>query len=386
MNTEIPQKSLLLDTTKHREAQVVLLKFPKDRVLDEAIKKIKGARWTKTHTCWQVTYSVSAINQIKTIFDPICKIDATLLKEKIVSKKVNPAIVTVPATLVINDDAKLKMNQFKEWLQSRRYSPNTVATYMDALKAFLRFYSYKAVAEINNEDVITFNNEFVLKHKLSASYQSQVVNSIKLFFKTIQKTAINVDEIHRPKKPFKLPSVLSLEDVEALLNSLENIKHKTMLALIYSAGLRRSELLNMAVKDLDSKRMMITIRGAKGNKDRMVPFSATILELLREYYKKHTPKTYLFEGQTGDRYSETSLQEIFHQAKDKAKINKSATLHTLRHSYATHLLEGGTNLRYIQEILGHKSPKTTQIYTHVSNEGIGRVASPIEKMKLNHAK
>ena len=205
-------------------------------------------------------------------------------------------------------------------------------------------------------------------------------------FKTIQKTAINVDEIHRPKKPFKLPSVLSLEDVESLLNSLENIKHKTMLALIYSVGLRRSELLNMTVKDLDSKRMMITIRGGKGNKDRVVPFSATILELLREYYKKHTPKTYLFEGQTGDRYSETSLQEIFHQAKSKAKINKNATLHTLRHSYATHLLEGGTNLRYIQEILGHKSPKTTQIYTHVSNEGIGRVASPIEKMKLNHAK
>ncbi|HXB41917.1 MAG TPA: site-specific tyrosine recombinase/integron integrase [Bacteroidia bacterium] len=379
-------KTLALDITKHREAEDILLRYPNDKVLDEAIKKISGVRWTRTHTCWQVAYSVFTINQIKAIFDPICKIDATLLKEKIVSKKTNPSIVAVPATLVIGDDAKIKMKQFKDWLESRRYSKNTVVTYMDALKSFLRFYSQKPVAEITNEDVIIFNNEFVLKHKLSASYQSQVVNAIKLFFRTVQNTAIIVDDIHRPKKPFKLPLVLSLEDIESLLNSLENIKHKTMLALIYSAGLRRSELLNMEVRDVDSKRMMITVKAAKGNKDRVVPLSATILELLRIYYKKYSPKIYLFEGQTGNRYSETSLQEIFHQAKNKAKINKSATLHTLRHSYATHLLEGGTNLRYIQEILGHKSPKTTQIYTHVSNEGIGRVTSPIEKMKLNHAK
>ena len=159
-----------------------------------------------------------------------------------------------------------------------------------------------------------------------------------------------------------------------------------MLALIYSAGLRRSELLNLTVKDVDSSRMLLTIKSAKGNRDRIVPLSETILVLLRDYYVKYKPKKYLFEGQKGDRYSEGSLQEIFQMAKSKAKINKIATLHTLRHSYATHLLEGGTNLRYIQEILGHKSPKTTQIYTHVSTEGISRITSPIEKLKLNHAK
>ena len=167
MSTETIQKSLSLDTTIHRGAQVVLLKFPKDKVLDEAIKNIKGARWTMTHTCWQVAYSVSAINQIKTVFDPICKIDATLLKEKIISKKVIPTIVAVPATLVIGEDAKIKMKQFKEWLRSKRYSESTIGTYMDALKAFLRFYSHKQVAEITNEDVIIFNNEFVFKPNIS---------------------------------------------------------------------------------------------------------------------------------------------------------------------------------------------------------------------------
>ena len=374
-------KTLTLDTTKHREAQVVLLKFPKDKVLDEAIKTIKGARWTMTHRCWQVTYSVSAINQIKTVFDSICKIDATLLKEKIVSKKVNPAIVSVPATLVINDEAKIKMKQFKEWLRSKRYSESTIGTYTDALKAFLRFYSHKPVAEITNEDVIIFNNDFVLKHKLSSSYQNQVVNAIKLFFSTIQNTSMRIENIHRPKRQKLLPNVLSKEEVKLILNALRNVKHKAMLGLIYSCGLRRSEVLNLKVSDVDSKRHLLIIRQAKGKKDRIAPLSEKTIELLGSYFSAYEPKEWLFEGQDKtSKYDESSLAAVLKQAVEKCKITKPVTLHWLRHSYATHLLENGTDLRYIQEILGHSRSTTTEIYTHVSNKSIQNVISPFDSL------
>jgi len=139
---------------------------------------------------------------------------------------------------------------------------------------------------------------------------------------------------------------------------------------------------NEKVRDVDSTRMILTIKEAKGKRDRIVPLSETVLSLLRRYHKEYSPKEYLFEGQKGGKYTESILEEVFHKAKKLAKINKSVSLHSLRHSYATHLLEGGTNLRYIQELLGHKSPKTTQIYTHVSTEGLSKIVSPIEKLKL----
>ncbi|GGI24374.1 tyrosine-type recombinase/integrase [Pedobacter mendelii] len=178
-----------------------------------------------------------------------------------------------------------------------------------------------------------------------------------------------VEKIHRPRPEHKLPNVLSKEEIKLILEALTNIKHKTMLSLIYSCGLRRSELLHLKPTDIDSKRNLIFIKQSKGKKDRIVPLSLKILEMLREYYKLYHPKVWLFEGQkTENLYSEKSLQSVLKQALSKAKIIKPVTLHWLRHSYATHLLENGTDLRYIQELLGHNSSKTTEIYTHVSTK------------------
>jgi len=191
---------------------------------------------------------------------------------------------------------------------------------------------------------------------------------------------MDIEAIHRPRTEKTLPKVLSLDEVSRILNALDNIKHTSMLALIYSAGLRRGEMLTMKINAIDSKRMMIHIFNAKGKKDRMVPLAPSVLELLRTYYKVYQPKDFLFEGQNGGKYSEKSLQEVFKKAKSLAGIKKNVTLHSLRHSYATHLLESGINLRYIQDLLGHKSPKTTQIYTHVSNEALSKVTSPIEQL------
>ena len=349
-------------------------------------------RWSKTMNCWHLPFYKSIIQDLFMLLKPKFYLDYSDLKvqqESLVLKKETDKKTIIKPTVVLqelSEESIHKTEKFKLWLQSKRYSENTIDTYTDALKTFLRYFAHKPIAEITNEDLINFNNHYILANHFSASYQNQVVNAVKLFFSKVENTLIQIDTIERPKKAFKLPEILSLHEVELMLNSLANIKHKTMLALIYSGGLRRSELLNLEIKDVDSKRMIISIKAAKGNRDRIVPLSSTALNLLRQYYTEYKPKQYLFEGQKGEKYTETSLQEVFHKAKNLAKINKNVSLHTLRHSYATHLLEGGTNLRYIQDLLGHKSPKTTQIYTHVSEDGIGRVTSPLEKLSLNKNK
>jgi len=187
--------------------------------------------------------------------------------------------------------------------------------------------------------------------------------------------------IRRPRNAKPLPQVLSKEDVKAILEAHKNIKHRTMLSLLYACGLRRSELLNLKPQDIDARRRMLRVNRGKGAKDRLIPISERVLELLEAYYRCEKPVTYVFEGQcAGKKYSARSFQQVLKDALEKAKIDKPVTLHWLRHSYATHLLEGGTGLRFIQELLGHKSSKTTEIYTHVSQKSLQRIRSPFDDL------
>jgi integrase/recombinase XerD len=267
------------------------------------------------------------------------------------------------------------------WMRSKRYSENTISTYLGALKAFLTFFRHKNIMEITNDDVITFNNEFILGRGLSGSYQNQATNAIKLFFSITHGTRIRIDTLHRPRREHKLPNVLSKEEVKATLEALTNIKHKAMLSLIYSCGLRCSELLALQPGHVDSKRHLLLIRQSKGKKDRVAPLSEKTIEMLRVYFKGYAPKVYLFEGQyPGTPYDARSLQLVLKKAIAAAGIQKPVTLHWLRHSYATHLLESGTDLRYIQEILGHKSSRTTEIYTHVSTKSLQKIVSPFDTL------
>lgn len=270
------------------------------------------------------------------------------------------------------------MERFKRFLQSKRYSPNTIVTYSDALKSFLTFCNSKAIEDITNEDVIAYNNDYILKNNFSSSYQNQIINALKLFFKIIKDSKIDIDKIHRPKREKTLPNVLSKEEVSRIIDLTVNIKHKTLLALIYSAGLRISEALSMRPEDIDSKRMLIHIKNAKGKKDRYTLLSERVLLLLREYYTIYKPKEFLFEGQFGQQYSNRAAQSILKDAVKRAGITKPVSLHTLRHSFATHLLESGTDLRYIQDLLGHSSPKTTMIYTHVSSSSLKKIKNPFD--------
>ena len=339
---------------KHRGESRIAIYFEKNLDWVARIKQQEGSRWSQTLGAWHFPDTFENRMKFQILETPIQHSSA---------------------------EGVGQIEKFKHWLLSKRYSDSTIKVYTEALKSFLTFYNEKPVSEITNEDVIRYNNEYILNNNLSASYQNQIVNAIKLFFSTIRETKIEIDKIHRPKRAKLLPNVLSKEEIKLILNAHSNIKHKTMLSLIYSCGLRCGELLALKPVHIDSKRNIVLIKNSKGKKDRIVPLSPKILELLRDYYKMYQPTLFLFEGHlTGTPYDARSLQQVIKQAIQKVGIKKPITLHWLRHSYATHLLESGTDLRYIQELLGHNSSKTTEIYTHVSTKSLQQIKSPFDDL------
>jgi integrase/recombinase XerD len=375
-------KELFIEHGLYNNRLKVFMKFDYDAKAIELVKTLPGVKWSQTEKKWHIGYHPEALNNIRNTFKNTGVYIQTLNDINDVVKP-RPAEIKKPSDALpdLNKVQKEKITEFKNWMQSKRYSTSTINTYSDSLQTFLRYYQAKTIEEITNDDLIVFNNQYILANQLSASLQNQVVNAVKLFFRSVVNKQIDPELIHRPKTQKLLPNVLSKEEIKLILNALGNVKHKAMLSVIYSCGLRRSELLTLKLTDIDSKRHLIVIRQSKGKKDRIVPLSEKILELLREYYIAYKPKLWLFEGQDKkSAYDESSLANVLKQALEKSKINKPVTLHWLRHSYATHLLENGTDLRYIQEILGHSRSSTTEIYTHVSDLSIRKVISPFDNL------
>jgi site-specific recombinase XerD len=276
-----------------------------------------------------------------------------------------------------------RLSFFETWLRNQRYSEKTIVTYVKAIKIFFQFFESKLPEQITISDFHCFNNGHIIKYGYSASYQNQVINAIKLFYLKIEQRELNIELIERPRKYRPLPKVIPKEVIQKMLTSIPNLKHKTALALIYSCGLRRGELLNLKLSHLDSKRRTLSVINGKGQKDRVLPVSEKMMLIIIKYYKMYKPTIYLIEGQVkGQKYSETSLENIFHKYLGMIYKDHKFTLHCLRHSYATHLLESGVNLRYIQELLGHKSSKTTEIYTHVSTHSLSTIRNPIDDFDL----
>ncbi len=408
-----------LEKKIHLEKEILLLKFPYNNELIDLTKQLPNVAWSNTHKGWYIDYSLENFIQIKNLFDGIAHVE--YLQSKVESQNPNPPWLTKSdyrfggnslangneqlwgkrishnendfkiaeqnfeekksETFIPNEETIFKLEKFKQFMRSRRYSENTVSVYFEAMKTFLNHFPQKKISEIVNEDIVIFNNEYILAKNYSSSYQNQVVNAIKLFFLEVEKANIDVNIIHRPKRQKLLPNVLSKQEVKRILEAPQNVKHKSMLCLIYACGLRCGELLRLKPEHIDSKRNVLIIKQAKGRKDRIAPLSDKIIEMLRSYYKSFKPSVYLFEGATiGEPYDERSLQNVLKQSIVKAGITKPVTLHWLRHSYATHLLESGTDLRYIQEILGHTSSRTTEIYTHVSTKSIQKIVSPFDTL------
>jgi integrase/recombinase XerD len=339
---------------KHHNLERIGVEFERNQELIRRIKLIDDSRWSSQKKLWHIPDTIENRKRFKIIQKEDTRPSAEGLEQ---------------------------IEKFMKFLLSKRYSPNTIKTYLDALRSFFIFFRKMNISEISNEDFIYFNTAYILKNNFSASYQNQITSAVKLYFRTVLEKSIEIEKIHRPRREKLLPNVLSKEEIKKILEAHQNIKHKTMLSLIYSCGLRRSELLHLKPGDIDSKRNIVIIRQTKGKKDRITPLSPKILGLLRAYYKEYRPTKYLFEGQEpGMMYSEKSLQSVLKQALIKCNITKPVSLHWLRHSYATHLLESGTDLRYIQELLGHSSSKTTEIYTHVSTKNLQQIKSPFDDL------
>jgi len=266
-------------------------------------------------------------------------------------------------------------------LKLKGYSPKTIKTYLCFLKRFSKYFRNRDYSKITKSEIESYLLYLIKTKNPSNSFQNQNINAIKFYYEQVLEHSRTVYNLPRPKKPNQLPCVMSEREVGLLLSTVVNLKHKAILHLIYSAGLRVSELVQLRVSDIDSDYMMIHIHSGKGKKDRYTILAESTLEILREYWKAYKPNKWLFEAQDKkEHYNIRSAQKVFKCALKKAGINKPYSIHSLRHSFATHLLESGVDLRYIQELLGHKSSKTTEIYTHVSQKHLRKIQSPADKI------
>ena len=283
------------------------------------------------------------------------------------------------------DGHKQAVEVYVDLLRLENYSEKTITTYRNWFVIFLKCFPNDKPSTITKEEIMKMLVRFRNSDKWSAASQNSLISSIKYFYEKVLKRKREIFDLPRAEKPFRLPTVFSQSEVAAIINACDNVKHKTILCLAYAGGLRISEIANLKIADVDSKRMVITLRQAKGKKDRQVMLSETLLEMLRKYIlaqKENKPKLWLFEGYGHTQYSTRSIGKIMDEAKKKAGITKRGNIHGLRHSFATHLLEGGTDLMVIKELLGHSSLQTTSIYTHVSKKTISKVQSPLDKLGL----
>ncbi len=265
-------------------------------------------------------------------------------------------------------------------LMIRNYSRKTLKAYKSCLRSFIRYFYPRHPRELLLDDIRNYLLFLIEEEELAASSINQVHNALRFLYVELFKMPFIIEGISRPQKESKLPNVLSQKEILKIFSRVHNLKHKTLLMLIYSAGLRVGESVRLKISDIDGERKMIHLRSAKGKNDRYTLLSDAALEMLRKYYKQYKPKEYLFEGQgSREHLSERSIQNVFERAVKDAEIRKPITLHGLRHSFATHLLESGVDLRYIQELLGHSSSKTTEIYTHVSKKSLGKILNPLDQ-------
>jgi integrase/recombinase XerD len=283
---------------------------------------------------------------------------------------------------VLGTEAERGIEEVQRYMSERRYSSHTMDSYICHLGFFFRYFDAKDPDDITDKDIEAFMHDFILTNRYSASYQNQLISAVKIFYELHGGRDINSSVFARPRRSRSLPKVFSKDEVMQIFNATKNGKHKLVLWMVYSCGLRRSEVVNIRLTDLDTTRGTLHIREGKGKVDRMVPISPKIWEKIRSYIKSYKPSEYLFEGQSGGKYSVESVYNVFKKSLRSAGIKKEVGIHSLRHSYATHLHEGGLDIRFIQELLGHKSTRTTEIYTHVSRRDLLSIRSPIDDLDI----
>lgn len=356
-------------TLKHlviADERCIGLQFSANRHLQEKVDLLPDVSWSDEYQMYFVPNSRETLQRIYKVFRGVAWINGNyFFRDTPIATASQQYRYSQHPVRGKQIKAHNCPKEYLDKLELKQYAANTAKTYISCFEAFMRFYPDASLDELDERDIRTYLLHLIREGK-SHSYVNQAVNSIKFYYEVVLGMPNRFYNIERPRKSRKLPEVLSKEEVNSLLDHCTNIKHKCIVGLLYSSGLRRSELLNLKLEDIDSKRMLVKVRQGKGNKDRHTILSKRLLRDLRVYFKHYRPREYLFENPGGGPYSTTSVVNVVRRAASKAGIFRRVTPHMLRHSFATHLLEKGTDLRTIQVLLGHNSSKTTEIYTHVA--------------------
>ena len=367
---------LLFKKAVHKNEVKLLLLFPYNEVIISEIKKLEVFTWSRTLKAWQSEFDLGKIKKVTAVLKNkvSVKYDASL--------NVN-MLQRIKSPRIISEANKNVIRGYVKFLRGRRYSESTVKSYFTLIADFISAVNDLPLHEISHKEVEKYLGEVFVPKGYSISTQRQFISAIKLFSEFHSDSKIDAIKLVRPKSSRILPTVLSKQEIIAILRFTKNLKHRAILALIYSAGLRISELINLKLVHIDIDRRQIILKNAKGRKDRYVILAQSMVPLINNYLMTYNPKIYFSEGRDGHRYSPESVRSFLKVSCKNAGIKKNVTPHTLRHSYATHLLENGVDLRYIQELLGHAKPETTMIYTHVSKKDLLNIESPLDTVVKN---
>jgi integrase/recombinase XerD len=382
----------------HRQQECIGIHYAKDATIHNIVRKVRGVKWSQANRCWYLPLDRESYNSVTNALKEKAAVDATALKDYLQKKKEVSATlpaVTVPdnkpVSLIsspawrLSKDNLEALRKFIEQLKLKAYSASTMRTYHNEFIQLLRLLKEKPVNELSTEELRRYFVFCYEKQRLTENTLHSRISAIKFYFEQVLNKEKLYWDIPRPKKAQQLPNFFSQHEVASIINCLQNKKHKAMVMLAYGAGLRISEVVALKTFDVDSKRMTILVRSAKGKKDRMVSLSPVLLVMLREYALAYSPvrSGYLFEGKDkGEPYAVRTLQEVLQAAKKKAGVLKPGSVHSLRHSFATHLVERGTDVTMIQRLLGHSNIRTTLIYLHTSNRDLLKVISPLDDLSL----
>jgi integrase/recombinase XerD len=334
-------------------------------------KKLSTTFWHPNQKLWSIVNTKENYEQVKCVLENHYEI-----KQESVYKRVE--------IKSLNEKSIQALNELEKRLVLKSYSSSSISTYKNMLIIFFSRFQHIDLKEVNKDQIEQFIYELIKNNNISESYQNQLINSIKAYYEHVLGRPRTIYSIERPKKSVQLPNVLSKDEVLKIIQSPKNIKHKAILWTIYSAGLRISELINLRMVDIHSKEGYIFVKDSKGKKDRKTILSGHLVDLLRKYYQLHKPSYWLFEGQSGGKYSTTSIRSIYRKAVKDTHSNPWSTVHTLRHSFATHCIENNVNLRYVQNMLGHSSPKTTELYTKTIQINNKNISSPLDNLINNN--
>lgn len=369
-------KEVELSFFSNQGKHYVDIKFAFDKKLVSIAKKC-GAHWLKEEKIWRAPYSHGILERISHLFGEVAELK---VDEKLLSQWRKPKKFVERREYQLSDEAEKALTHYTRKMQVMGYSQRTVKTYTSMLKPFLSHFNDKAVDKIELKDVDKYNFEKVIRNRYSRSYQRQLIGAIKLFFDLRNSRQLDTRNLARPPKEHRVPVVLNRTEIADILKSINNLKHRTIIGMLYACGLRIGELLELRVSDIDLERQQLRVVQAKNRRDRYVGITGVFEIMLNNYLQAYHPENYLFAGARGAAYSSSSVRMILQRAVKKVGIKKRVTLHTFRHSFATHLLEGGTDVRYVQELLGHKKLETTQIYTHITRKDLVTIVSPFDNL------